>query len=623
MKKFPYIFALACMVSQVAFGQTGLMPTQGTGTVADPYQVSSLANLVWMQQDSSSWRKHFLQTADINAIETQTWYGGLGWKPIGIYPDNYSYKGLSGTYRGNGYSIFNLTMNQPDSSMLGLFRVVTQGSVSNLTLSVTINGKNIVGGLVGFSKKGKYSNCRVSGQVTGTSEVGGMIGYSIGDSIRTGQYNGTVTGTAYRVGGLVGLTSQKTVIEKSETFGTLWATGNDAGGMVGDLADTSEIHEGHAWMSVNGSGTNVGGLVGRLDYSQIYRSFAVGTVASSTSSVGGLVGSTYPEAGRAGVLGPLIDKSFYIGTIQASWAGGLVGYASDVDIFQSYAKAEITGQYGAGFVKQTSYANIENCYAQSNGPADMVQFNGSYNYYSNIKNSYASGSGSKNLSGFSDPTAGTSGAVTGSYYLRDTSTTPYGGGSKKSTAEMKMQQTYAGWSFDSVWVIDEGTGFPFFQWERARWQYLVRYLDADSLEIDRDTVYYAQNAVAPTAPVRLGYHFIGWSTSTDSVIADLNVYAIYEVAAGLRQSSGSLQSLSLLDVLPGAILLSLSQAGALSEGSIQFRLTNAQGATLWSRSLPVSPSASSIWLSTPLQPHGVYHLQATTGKHSRMFTVKW
>ena len=35
------------------------------------------------------------------------------------------------------------------------------------------------------------------------------------------------------------------------------------------------------------------------------------------------------------------------------------------------------------------------------------------------------------------------------------------------TSEMIQAQTYIdyGWDFDSIWTIDEGVGYPYFQWE--------------------------------------------------------------------------------------------------------------------------------------------------------------
>ena len=88
----------------------------GDGTSGAPYQISSLNSLYWIALNSAEWGKYFVQTADINASETSTWFGGAGWTPIASLSEKFT-----GSYNGGGFSISGLTINRPASNAQGLF----------------------------------------------------------------------------------------------------------------------------------------------------------------------------------------------------------------------------------------------------------------------------------------------------------------------------------------------------------------------------------------------------------------------------------------------------------------------------------------------------------------------
>ncbi|MBE0639161.1 MAG: hypothetical protein IH598_11630, partial [Bacteroidales bacterium] len=96
------------------------IPPEGTGTQEDPYLIASLENLYWLSVETNAGNtfsgKFFLQTADIDATETETWFNGLGWEPIGseINP-------FSGAYDGNNFTIESLYIKREYESYLGLF----------------------------------------------------------------------------------------------------------------------------------------------------------------------------------------------------------------------------------------------------------------------------------------------------------------------------------------------------------------------------------------------------------------------------------------------------------------------------------------------------------------------
>jgi hypothetical protein len=48
----------------------------GVGTSDDPYQIATLSDLQYLSEHSADYAKDFIQTANINAIETNTWNVG-------------------------------------------------------------------------------------------------------------------------------------------------------------------------------------------------------------------------------------------------------------------------------------------------------------------------------------------------------------------------------------------------------------------------------------------------------------------------------------------------------------------------------------------------------------------
>jgi len=76
----------------------------GSGTETDPFQIETIEQLQAVG-DSVNLDKHFLQTADIDASETEEWNGGKGFRPIGdILPLSANF---SGSYNGDGFVITN------------------------------------------------------------------------------------------------------------------------------------------------------------------------------------------------------------------------------------------------------------------------------------------------------------------------------------------------------------------------------------------------------------------------------------------------------------------------------------------------------------------------------------
>ena len=85
--------------------------------------------------------------------------------------------------------------------------------------------------------------------------------------------------------------------------------------------------------------------------------------------------------------------------------------------------------------------------------------------------------------------------------------------------------TFIGWDKDFSNVTDNITVTAQYQINRYR----VRFFDYDDTLLHTDSVEYQSAAVAPTDPYRAGYTFIGWDKEFNSITADLDIYAQYEM----------------------------------------------------------------------------------------------
>ncbi len=227
--------------------------------------------------------------SNIDATDTSSWNGGLGFAPVGNSTNKFN-----GKFDGLGHTISNLYINRPTQSYVGLFGYTGSGSsVSNVGLvGGSVSGWMFVGGLVGLSY-GAITNSYATGSVSGTIYyIGGLVGrnYSaITNSYATGSVTGS--GSGIYIGGLVGWNENGGTITNAYATGSVSGTNNDVGGLVG--INYGAITNSYATGSVTGVSNHVGGLVG-TNAGTITNSYATGSVTGSGSGtycIGGLVGS--------------------------------------------------------------------------------------------------------------------------------------------------------------------------------------------------------------------------------------------------------------------------------------------------------------------------------------------
>lgn len=194
--------------------------------------------------------------------------------------------------------------------------------------------------------------------------------------------------------------------------------------------DGGRIENVHANGSVNGSNFYTGGLIGRTGSgSVVHRSSANVALNSYTGfAAGGLIGANEGT----------VTESYAIGTLQGNHTnlGGLIGdnYGS---VQNSFARVDLTGG--------------------SNNVGGLIGSNGSGG---SISSSYSVGlvnTAAPDSGGLIGANAGT---VSGSYYDSDSSgMNDSGKGNARTTTQMKVQSTYSGWNFTTIWII-ENAGYP-------------------------------------------------------------------------------------------------------------------------------------------------------------------
>jgi len=238
--------------------------------------------------------------------------------------------------------------------------------------------------------------------------------------------------------------------------------------MTGDIALTAAswtpVCHDTAFSGVfDGGGHTVSGLV--LEGSGYSHNGLFGQNAGTIRNL--TVQGTVNSTGRAGLLAGgttgTVENCFSGGTVTAAgYAGGLVGESKGaLSACGSDAKVTSTGSYAGGLV---GYGNdstaVKNCYARSgvSGKSASGGLAGRL-YFASLRNCYAAGT----VSGGGLAGTQKSSTVTSSYYDATLSgQTDTDRGTPLSTADMKLQSSYAGWDFTSVWSLSAGIndGYP-------------------------------------------------------------------------------------------------------------------------------------------------------------------
>ncbi|MDL2313045.1 cadherin-like beta sandwich domain-containing protein, partial [Bacteroidales bacterium OttesenSCG-928-B11] len=210
---------------------------EGAGTADDPFRIYTAEDLDTMHYYVGSVHadKHFRLMNNIDVTEylledSAGYNNGAGWRPIGDHR-----KPFFAAFHGGGHEISGLWINRETEDSVGLFGVLAHAAIDSLSVvtgTAGVNGKNYVGVLAGYMADGTITSCYATGTVnatdysagglvggqgggdikacyatsaaSGKDKIGGLVGEQINGSITSSYAAGKVSGTGYKVGGLIG-----------------------------------------------------------------------------------------------------------------------------------------------------------------------------------------------------------------------------------------------------------------------------------------------------------------------------------------------------------------------------------------------------------------------------------
>ncbi len=315
-----YVRAYAINTADTSYGAevsfTTIAHFSGGGTSTDPYQITNLTDLGNLSEYEVYWDKHFVQMADIDAADTETWNSGTGFSPIGNASNRFV-----GAYHGKGHTIDSLTINKPSTSQVGLFGQTYYAKIDSLGItSVNIIGKADVGGLIGKNEYSEVTGCSSSGIINASYiNVGGLIGSNMTGNVTQCYSSCKVSGDDKKVGGLIGVTQDNSSVTNCFSTGDVYRA--------------------------NGSHTSYGSFAGRNSNSTFNKCYSTGQVIYNNAEDPIDKGFVGVEDGSTSYSGNLIDTS---ASNQTSGLGALSKNTAEMQSYTTFISE------GWDFIGETS-----------------------------------------------------------------------------------------------------------------------------------------------------------------------------------------------------------------------------------------------------------------------------
>jgi|GEM_PF-651869 len=267
----------------------------GQGTQASPYLVSSLADLLHIQNAMAS--KGYITNEDgQNGKKAQTaWYlmtedidlspccgPGVGnWKPLTVVGNTFT-----GHFDGGGHKISGLYVNASDGDASFFGDVYTNGYLGNLEVEgdVTAEESSIVCGSV----CGTVENCIARGIAVAHnfSSAGGVANSNFGTMLNCVNYASTkIDGELYHPVGGVAATAISAVFSNCTNYGNVYSdTGNCKAGGICGRNQQSTIYNCTNYGEITGK-RYAGGITGEMFQTEIINCVNYGKVTGSDNTL--------------------------------------------------------------------------------------------------------------------------------------------------------------------------------------------------------------------------------------------------------------------------------------------------------------------------------------------------
>ena len=218
-------------------------PANGAGTAANPYQITTAAELAWFRDHVNAGNETACARLEANidmstvchpANESES-VAELSWVPIG----NYSRRWY-GEFNGNNKTISNLYINASEnySGFFGYTYYSNKGQ-RGIIKDIIFDNVNIkstqeyFGVLAGYAWNTDISGITVnSGSINGYSYVGGIVGKAVTTKISNCVNRISIVGGDYYIGGIIGYGGENTSVTNCANYGNVNG-GRAVGGIVG------------------------------------------------------------------------------------------------------------------------------------------------------------------------------------------------------------------------------------------------------------------------------------------------------------------------------------------------------------------------------------------------------
>ena len=233
---------------------------------------------------------------------------GTGFAPIGYKSWNFN-----GTFNGEGHKIKNLyEKNKSDSDVLGLFGMIKDSTIKNLTVTGNINTEGDLterytsaGGIVGYGS-GKIINCvsDVNINISGYGAAG-ILGREMRNAEIVNCINlATITNTTESTAGIVGRSEANIKIYNCYNLGDIISTGYQVGGILGFVYNEATVINVYNAGNIPLNGADGrSGIIGSLGWASISgtikNAYNVGTIVDKkvnwTYGAGSMCGYFYND----------------------------------------------------------------------------------------------------------------------------------------------------------------------------------------------------------------------------------------------------------------------------------------------------------------------------------------
>lgn len=315
----------------------------GSGTIQDPYLISSLNNFRWLYLENEAGNTFkgvfFKQTTNLDFRYI------CDYEPIGLV---YSFEG---TYDGNNFAIYNLSYV---GQLSGIFGVIgSSGTVTNLTKSGGEFEGRVSAGAIAAINNGQVTHCNNYSYIYGNT-CGGIVGQNNnnGSVVACGNYYQIMGDTT---GGIVGW-NMDGIILSCTNYGGVEST-SIAGGICGNNAGFISISQNIGTIDSKISGGIAGENRGEIEYS------SNDAYISGSMYAGGICGDNEAYIRFCYAYGDVVIAS----VTQSSYAGGIVGRNTEGQIIFSFALNDVINVNGSSgsVVGYYRIGLIENAYTSN------------------------------------------------------------------------------------------------------------------------------------------------------------------------------------------------------------------------------------------------------------------